>query len=191
MTKKSSSLFVFAMAVSLLPANASTVSLSLQPTAGPGSLFDVFVRVTSVFDGRTPDDAVLAYGFNVVVGNPSIVFFTGSDPGALFTDLSGAFAGVPQVAGFATNPFGVSAADFTGPLTLAVLHFKALSFGATTVGINYDNLDPNQGLVYLNLPYGAIAASAVVTVIPEPGTLALCGLMIGAVACAARRFWKH
>ncbi len=160
-------------AVSLL-AHAATISLSATSPVAVGSSFDVVVQTTNVFAGRSAGDLVEGYGFNVSIGNAGIFKYLGETPGALFTDVSGAFGGTPMVAGFATSLAGIGPADFSGPLMLATLRFTALAAGTTTIGVTSSSNDLNQGLIFANLPYGSISAVAPVTAsIPEPGTLLL------------------
>jgi len=181
--------FVICLAASALPARAETITLSVADTVTAGWSFDVLVQVNGLFDGRTPDDSLLAYGFNVTVGNGSIFNYTGETAGSLFDDLP-IPGGNPMVAGIAQNLFGVGPSDFTGPLTLATLHFDALAVGATTIGVTWDSSDLNQGLVYLDLPYGGIAASKTVTsasVVPEPSSILMSAAGLGILAFASRR----
>ena len=81
-----------------------------------------------------------------------------------------------MVAGFASNPLGIGPGDFSGPLVLATLHFHALHAGSASLGVTWDSNDPNQGLVFLDLPYNAISAATTVQAVasvPEPTTLLL------------------
>src|SRR5262249_10926224 len=139
-------LFIIALAFAVIPAHASTISLNLASPAIAGSSFDVLVQVSDLFNGRPPDDALLAYGFNVAVGNTSIVNYVGETPGPLFDDLT-IPGGNPMVAGIATSLLGIGPSDFTDPLTLATLHFTALKLGTTSISVTSDSSDPNQGLV--------------------------------------------
>src|SRR5262249_27440873 len=151
---------------------AASISLDVAQPVNAGSSFDVLVQATNVFDGRDPLDTLLAYGFNVTIGNTAIAQYTGETPGALFDDLS-VFGGTPMVAGIASSLLGVGPGDFSGPLTLATLHFNALTSGTTSIGVTWDSSDLNQGLVFFDLPYGAIDASTNITAVPEPETLML------------------
>ena len=155
------------------PALASTISLGVTSPVNAGSAFDVTVQVTNVFAGRAVGDVVVAFGFDVTIGNPGLFQFVGATVGPLFVPLA---LGTPMVAGFALNPLGIGPGDFSGPLTLATLHFNALRAGGSSIGVTWDSADLNQGLVYLDLPFGAIAASTDVRAIasvPEPSTLVL------------------
>jgi hypothetical protein len=182
-------LFVICLAAFTLPAHAETITLSVADTVSSGSSFDVLVKVNGLFDGRTFDDTLLAYGFNVTVGNSSIFSYTGETAGSLFDDLS-IPGGNPMVAGIAQNLLGVGPSDFMGPLTLATLHFDALGVGTTTIGVTWDSSDLNQGLVYFDLPYGGIDASKTVTsasTVPEPSSILMSAAGLGFLAFACRR----
>jgi hypothetical protein len=94
---------------------------------------------------------------------------------------------VSGLAGLATN-FQLTSSDFIEPLTLAILHFVANSSGVTTIGVSSDPSDLNQGLIYADLPYGAVSASRSVAVVPEPPVLAILTVGLAAlIAIYARR----
>ena len=159
-------------AVGVAPALASTISLGVTSPVNVGP-FDVAVRVNDVFVGRGPGDVVVAFGFNVTIGSPSFFHFTNATAGSLFVPLA---LGTPMVAGFAANPLGIGPSDFSGPLTLAILHFTASQPGVTTIGVTWDSSDLNQGLVFLDLPVNPIAATTTVqavAAVPEPSSLML------------------
>ena len=180
-------LLSFALAASVTPARASSISLALMGPVSPGSSFDIAVHVNNVFAGRAPDDVLLGYGFNVTIGNGSVVQYLSETAGPLFDDLG--LASV-TAAGIATNILGVGPGEFVGPLTLATLHFKAVGLGTSIIGVTWDPADLNQGLVYLELPYGAIQASTNVTAaaaVPEPATLITLTSGFVAVLGARRR----
>jgi hypothetical protein len=175
------------------PAHASTISLLATSPVQTGSAFDVIVQVSDVFSGRDPSDLLVGFGFNLAVGNPSIFQFLGATAGLLFFDFSG-FPGGPTVAAIASNPAGIGPADFSGPLTLATLHFKSLLPGASSIGVTADLSDPNQGLIYAFLPYGGLSGSTNVTsvaaTVPEPlplllVCLAVCALFLTQLTDAA------
>lgn len=188
MTSKLISLAALALAASVLPAGAATILLNTPSSPAVGSSFDVTVRLTGVFTTH-PGDALAAFGFNVVIGNPSRVSYTGETIGALFTDVSGVFGPSPQVAGFATAGF-LQAGDFTEPLTLATLHFRANALGLSTIGIATDLTDPNQGLLYLTASADSLNASSsanVTAAVPEPDTTIFVGLGLASLLLYRRR----
>ena len=172
-----------ALAAAVLPARATTILLNTPSSPAPGSSFDVTVQLTGVFDTH-PGDALAAFGFDIVIGSPASVSYTGETIGALFTDASGLFGPSPEVAGFATAGF-LQAGDFTEPLTLATLHFQAGAPGFSSIGITTDLEDPNQGLLYLTAGADPLDASTTVTVAatttPEPGTAVFGGLALASL----------
>jgi hypothetical protein len=181
-------LILISMAAAL-PAQASTISLSLTSPVTAGSTFNVLVQVNDLFSGRPLDDTLLAYGFNVGVSNSSVFHYLGETPGPLFDDLKFS-GGNPMVAGIATSPFGVGPSDFSGPLTLATLHFSALTSGATSISVTSDKSDLNQGLVFFDLPYGSINGAISVTAVPEPSTILLLAPVLGTLFILRRRDFR-
>jgi hypothetical protein len=184
MSRRVLACFVFSIVCVAVPARAATISLVAASPVSVGSSFDVTVQVTDVFAGRAPDDVVVGFGFDVTVSNPAAFQFVDASAGPLFVALN---LGEPMVAAFAANPLGIGPGDFSGPLTLATLHFNALQAGSTTIGVTWDQTDLNQGLVFLNVPYGPIAGSTnvrAVTAVPEPATL---GLVLVPAAVLPRR----
>ena len=173
MMRRTVAVVILMCALGATPALASTISLGVTSPVNAGSAFDVAVQVTNVFAGRAVGDVVVAFGFDVTIGDPGLFQFVGATVGPLFAPLA---LGTPMVAGFALNPFGIGPGDFSGALTLATLHFNALRAGGSSIGVTWDSGDLNQGLVYLDLPVGAISASAnvrAVASVPEPSTLVL------------------
>lgn len=180
---------VLCCALGATPARASTIALGVSSQVNAGLPFDVLVQVSSVFAGRALDDVVVAFGFDVTIGDPGLFQFTGATVGALFSPLA---LGTPAVAGFAINPLGIGPGDFSGPLTLATLHFTALHAGASSIGVTWNSSDLNQGLVYLDLPFGAIAASAsvrAVATVPEPSTVLL--VLVAVAGRRLSRLWPR
>jgi hypothetical protein len=173
MIRRTVAAVILMCALGATPALGSTISLGVTSPVNAGAPFDVVVQVSNVFAGRAIGDVLVAFGFDVAIGDPGIFQFVGATVGPLFAPLA---LGTPMVAGFALNPFGIGPGDFSGPLTLATLHFNALRAGGASIGVTWDSTDLNQGLVYLDLPFGAISASADVRAIasvPEPSTLVL------------------
>ncbi len=184
MIRRLFAIFALVSALGATPALASTISLGVNSPVNAGSVFDVVVQVDDVFGGRAPGDTVIGFGFNVTIGNPALFQFVDATVGPLFSPLA---LGTPMVAGFANNPLGIGPGDFSGALRLATLHFRALQAGTGTIRVTWDSNDLNQGLVYFDLPSGAISASTsvrAVAAVPEPTTLLL--VLTPAIALARR-----
>lgn len=190
---KLTSLFVLCGLLTVLePAQAVRVVQLDGPTSVTvGNSFSIDVLIDDLFDGFTANDELTAFGFNVTTSNASVATFSSATVAAPFDDDSGLYATI-DVAGslFPTGiTFGVNVSQM-----LATLTFQALSAGSVTVGVTADLLDLNQGLVFFNTntfnaDQADIAATLGITVnaaaVPVPGTLALLGL--GLVALAGRR----
>jgi hypothetical protein len=173
MIRRTVAAVILMCALGATPALASTISLGVTAPVHAGSTFDVTVQVNDVFGGRAIGDVVVGFGFNVTIGDPGLFQFVSATVGPLFAPLA---LGTPMVAGFALNPLGIGPGDFPGALTLATLHFNALHAGGSSIGVTWDSSDLNQGLVYLDLPVGAISASTnvqSVASVPEPSTVML------------------
>lgn len=173
MVRRMVAVVILICALGATPALGSTISLGVASPVNAGGTFDVVVQASDVFAGRALDDVLVAFGFNVTIGDPGLFQFVSATVGPLFSPLA---LGVPMVAGFALNPLGIAPGDFSGPLTLATLHFNALHTGGSSIGVMWDSSDLNQGLVYLDLPFGPISASTdvrAVAAVPEPSTMVL------------------
>jgi hypothetical protein len=170
------------LAISVSPAAASTVSFTFPSVVnGP---FDVVVKAQNLFTGRdTTTDIIISYGFNVTVGDPSIVSFLSATSGPLFDPATSepgtrVFAAASGQHGFGIEPGVVE------PLTLATLHFSVLRSGTANILISSDLSNPFQGLQFLNAPFqepiaGTISATATATApVPEPGALLLSGISL-------------
>jgi hypothetical protein len=184
MTYKLFTIAAVALAASVLPAYATIITLSPLSSPTAGGSFDVALQVSDVFSAD-PTDAIAAFGFNIVIGDSTVLSYTGETIGSLFDDSSG-FPGSPAVVGFASAGF-LAAGDFTEPLTLATLHFNALKASVSAITITTDLSDANQGLFYLNAGSTSLNSTTTVNVAgattPEPsaailGGLALTGLFV-------------
>ena len=159
------------------PARAATISF-VGPGSVTGSSFNVIVEAQNLFAGRSANDLIISYGFNVSVSQPSMFAFTGATSGPLFdpatiepgTNVFGAAVG--------QNGFGVEpgAAE---PLILATLHFSVLTPGSANIVISSNLSNLFQGLQFLNAPLqesiaGTLPVSAAAS-IPEPAALLLFG----------------
>jgi hypothetical protein len=162
------------------PAAATTISFTAPSVvSGP---FDVIVRAENLFAGRDiTTDALLAFGFNVSVSDPSILSFTGATSGPLFDPAtSGPGTNVLALA-FGQNGIGIEPGA-TEPILLATLHFNTIGIGAASIFITSDLGNVDQGLQFANAPFAESIAgtvpvtAAAATAVPEPATLLLSGI---------------
>jgi hypothetical protein len=166
---------------------AATINLSFSSqTVGVGGTFTVTVGVTNVFAAPLdPDnDVVVFFGGNSFVGDGTVVEFVSATNNGLLFDTQD-FGGTPQFAGFTLDLGGLGQGQFTEPLNLVTLTFRALALGTTNVGVESDLGDPNQGLQYSTLA-GSEAidldqVGRVDVVVPEPATLLLLALPLGVI----------
>ncbi len=169
------------------PTSASTISFT-APTVVSGS-FDVVVQASNSFVGRDPlTDAILSYGFNVGISNPSILSFSGATSGPLF-DAATAEPG--------TTVFGAASGlgifpPVIDPLTLVTLHFTTIGSGPANILITSDLNNLFQGLQFFDAPFqesiaGTVSVSASSSSpVPEPATLLLSGIGLMGVAYKLR-----
>jgi hypothetical protein len=174
--------------IAVTPVQALTVNLI--PSANPvmvGDTFTLDVTITDLLAGLDPMDAVIAFGFNTSVDDPSIALVSAT----LAAPFDVPLPPLPdtEVAGLAF-PLGVQ----NDPLTLATLTFQALNPGTTNVGIVSDILtNVNHGLFFALTPdpVDITAAIAITVNIPEPTTMLLLGTsLLGLLACGWRRAGK-
>lgn len=164
------------LAMCAFSAQAASITLNGPGSITPGQAFNVTVDATNVFAGKDPaTDALIGYGFTVSVGDPAVLSFDGETAGPLALDFTGQDG--PVVGG--TFLF-LAPGDFTEPLTLATLHFTALSSGTSSIAISSDLSDLSQGLAFFSASDN-ISAQANIVVSPEPGTMLL--VLSGLAGC--------
>lgn len=161
---------VLAWAMALVPvSSAYAVVIELDPSQteiGQGDVFSIDVVANGVFEGLDLLDEVLAFGFDVTVSDASVVRLLGATVASPFDDDSGLFPDT-DVAGSAFP--GIANDGASDRLLLATLIFESLTKGVTSVGIQSDLSDFNEGLIYFLSSPVDISTSMLVTV-PEPAS---------------------
>ncbi|MBD9361471.1 hypothetical protein [Methylomonas fluvii] len=158
--------------------------LALPQTSGVthiGDHFDIEVLALAPLANASPDELVLGFGFNTLLGGTGAAQFLGSSINPLFTDVS-TQDGVNLAAAGLAFP-GLSANDVGSWISLAVLHFQAVATGDLNIAITSDLHDLNQGLIFLNQGPLAINTSVGfnITAVPLPPSFLLfvSGLLVG------------
>jgi hypothetical protein len=137
----------------------------------PGNLqvghdFDVEVAVFSPFWLAEVDELILGFGFNAETSGTGSAQFLGSSVNTMFSDISTQEGVNLSAAGFAFP--GLSVDDVGSLLSLAVLHFQAVTAGDLNIAISSDLADLNQGLIYLTQAPLAIQANTTLTITAVP-----------------------
>ena len=173
--------FVAAMAALLLglaAAGVGAMGISLTPSSSQirvGDHFNLLVAVTDALDGVYSADEVIAFGFDVAIGNPLLVSWTGAEVAIPpFSDDLSADLIDTGVAGSVGAKPGITDPAFN----LAVLHFVATGEGVLDLGVFSDLGDLNEGLIYLAEAARDLTAATQVIIqgagqAPLPGTLVL------------------
>ena len=191
--KKKHFLLISTVLLFLIGANfANALSIDLNLSQSPiteGDLFSIDVAVQDAFDGILLD-IVVAFGFDVVISDATVVSFLSANVAAPFTDRSSSIPGV-DVAGITFSGITPPQNDFY----LATLNFQALSVGDVVLGISSMNMtDLNEGLVYVFSGNADITTSVALSSypVPEPTTFILVSSGIAAfIAFGRQRLKKY
>jgi hypothetical protein len=180
MSMKSSQRFVIPIAVAMVvlvgsSAQALTIELHLPGAVRVGDTLALEVHATGVFDELDVLDEVLAFGFDVLISDGSLISFQGATIAAPFDDDSGLFPNT-DVAGSAFPALPNDGNHNT--LRLATLLFRALDVGALSLGIVSNTSDLNEGIVYVLVGNKDVTASTPLIIVPrssapEPQAFAL------------------
>ncbi|PPD33552.1 MAG: hypothetical protein CTY19_07320 [Methylomonas sp.] len=148
--------------------SAPSIMLTLMPgnLIQVGSLFDIQVAVFSPFWQAEVDELILGFGLNAELSGTGSAQFLGRSVNSLFDDISTQDGVNLSAAGLAFP--GLSSDDTGTLLSLAVLHFQAITVGDLNIAISSDLNDFNQGLIYLNQPPLAIQANTNLTIAAVP-----------------------
>lgn len=181
------------------PINSGTIRLAALPLPGEtrfwalhwtsgvtqiGDYFTIEVAAFAPLVNDNTDDLILGFGFNAVFSGTGSAQFIGSDVSSLFADIS-ARDGVNLTAAGVASP-GLGSNEVGSLISLAVLHFRAVTAGDWNIAITGDLNDPNQGLIYRNQAPRAIQATNTVTIsaVPLPGAWLL--FLSGTAICRRR-----
>ncbi len=154
-----------------------------------GDNFDIEVLALMPLANASPDERVLGFGFNAQVGGTGAAQFLGSSINPLFNDISTQDGVNLAAAGLAFPGLGF---DEVGSLiSLAVLHFQAISAGNLNIAITSDLNDPNQGLIYLTQAPWAIQANTTfaITTVPLPSSALLFFSALSFASVIRRKAW--
>lgn len=148
--------------------------LALPHTSGfthIGDYFDVELLAFAPLENASPDELVLGFGVNTQLGGAGAAQFLGSTINSLFTDISTQEGVNLAAAGLAFPGLGLN--DVGSLISLAVLHFQAVTAGTLNIAITSDLNDLNQGLIFLNQSPLAINTSigVEITAVPLPPSL--------------------
>ena len=167
--------------------SALNIDLSISDTdISVGETFDIEVWAN---DASLSFDEVLAFGFDIINSDSSIIRYDSYTTGDFFWDDSLFFSDT-DVAGSQGLPPGITADS----ILLARLGYTAISDGDVTLGISSDILDLNEGLIYLWAGNMDITSSISVSVasastpVPEPTTIFLMTIGMAWFAVFGRRF---
>ena len=131
-----------------------------------GDYFDIEVLGLSPLVNASLDELILGFGFNAELNGTGSAQFLGSSVNTMFSDISTQDGVNLSAAGFAFP--GLSVNDVGSLLSLAVLHFQAVTAGDLNIAISSDLTDLNQGLIYLTQAPLAVQANTTLTITAVP-----------------------
>lgn len=166
---------------------AASVNLNLASPAIKGSSFKVEVWSNDLFDGLSPTESLLSFGFNIVNNNPSLFTLQNVDITSPFTNES-LLAGI-DAHGVSEDFFGISNQPSTQSVLLASLTFMANEVGSGSIGINSDLTDLLQGFSYFEAGQVSINGDLNIKVaaVPLPASLPLLISGLGMLSLACRK----
>jgi len=169
--KLSLPLFFALILLNTTAVSAAVINLNLTGTAQVGSSFTVEVWADELFTGLQADEALLAFGMNVVNNASGLFSLTDVSIAAPFADDSALLS--LDAAGSAFP--GITNQPDNQSILLASLNFFANNAGTGTLGVRSDPLDFGQGLIFFQSDNTSINADLVVNVsaVPLPAALPL------------------
>lgn len=164
------------LSAQVMPLPSEPTFLALHWTSGItriGDYFDVEVLAISPLANASLDELILGFGFNTALSGTGAAQYLGSSVNSMFSDISTQEGVNLSAAGFAFP--GLSVNDVGSLLSLAVLHFQALTAGDLNIAISSDLNNFNQGLIYLTQSPLAIQANThlTITAVPLPPAIIL------------------
>jgi hypothetical protein len=154
--------------VMTLPSEPTFLAHSTSGMTRIGDNFDIQVWAISSLANASIDELILGFGFNAELSGTGSAQFLGSSVNTMFSDISTQDGVNLSAAGLAFP--GLSGTDVGSLLSLAILHFQALTAGDLNIAISSDLNDLNQGLIYLTQAPLAIQANTTlsITAVPLP-----------------------
>jgi hypothetical protein len=171
-----------------LPTHADTV-ISIQPSLpvhSVGSLFDVFVDISSVTD-------LYAFQFDIsfdpaILSAASVTEGSFLNGGGLTFFISGTINNIAGSITSIADTFLSPLPGVSGSGTLADLKFQALAVGTSSIGLsNVTLLNSTLSEIVFNLNNGS---ASVTSSVPEPTTMLLLGFGLVGLVELRRKFIK-